>query len=120
MERALLQAAEQVLVEEWRIEPRGVSPYDLNRQMLLEALSERILHLLRYRHEKLLSALYILDVGEAVYQRAMEQDTMEDRAWALAEAVYDRETEKIRMREKYGREYGRERLRGKGEQDESN
>jgi hypothetical protein len=38
----------------------------------------------------------------------MEQDTMQDRAWALAVAVYDRETEKIRLREKYAREYRRE------------
>ena len=115
----LLQATEQALVDHWQIEPRGMSPYDLDRQLLLEALSERILYLLRYRHEKLLSALYILDVGESVYNRAMEQDSMEDRAWALAEAVYDRETEKIRMREKYAREHGRERLEEGDESDGS-
>lgn len=110
MEDRLLQQAEQALVAHWEIAPLGVSPYDLNRQLLLEALAERIGYLLRHRHEKLLTALYILDIGEAAYNRAMEQDTMEDRAWALAEAVYDRETEKIRMREKYAREYRREEL----------
>ncbi|MDP1601668.1 MAG: hypothetical protein Q8M03_00195 [Legionella sp.] len=107
MDLTLLQATESALVEHWQIAPRGTSPYDLNRQLLLEALSERILHLLRHRPEKLLSALYILDIGELVYNRAMEQDSMEDRAWSLAEAVYDRETEKIQLREKYAREYGR-------------
>lgn len=101
MERSLLQATEAALVEQWQMAPLGVSPYDLNRQMLLEALSERILHLLTYKPQKLLSALYILDVGEDAYNQAMEQDSMKDRAWALAVAIYDRETTKIEMRRKY-------------------
>lgn len=105
MDGRFLQVTEQALVDHWQIERRGASPYDLNRQLLLEALSERIRYLLLYRHEKLLSSLYILDIGEQAYSDAMAQDTMDDRAWALAEAVYARETEKIRMREKYAREY---------------
>lgn len=115
MDKALLLATEKALVEHWQIAPCGPSPYDLNRQMLLEALAERIRHLLLYRHEKLLSTLYILDIGEPAYLQAMEQDTMEDRAWALAEAIYDRETEKIRSREKYARDYPREQLDGPGQ-----
>jgi len=103
MEQSLLAATEQALVEQWQMAPLGLSPYDLNRQLLLEALSERVLYLLRHRPQKLLSALYILDVGEAAYNRAMEQDTMQDRAWALAVAIYDRETEKIVTRRKYGK-----------------
>ena len=107
MDHSLIEAAGRALEANWNVELGGVSPFDLNRQMLLEALSERILDLLRKRPEKLLSALYILDIGETVYRQAMEQDTMQDRAWALAVAVYDRETEKIRLREKYAREYGK-------------
>jgi hypothetical protein len=103
MERDLIVATSQALEAQWKVELGGVSPFDLNRQMLLEALSERILDLLRKRPEKLLSALYLLDIGETIYRQAMEQDTMEDRAWALAVAVYDRETEKIRLREFYAR-----------------
>jgi len=106
LEQALIIAAAKALEAEWKVELGGVSPFDLNRQLLLEALSERILELLKNRPEKLLSALYILDIGEVAYQRAMEQDTMRDRAWNLAIAIYDRETEKIRLREKYAREYG--------------
>ena len=117
-ELALLQAAEQALVTNWQIAPNRSSPYDLNRQILLEALSDRILYLLRHRPEKLLSALYILDIGEAAYLQAMEQDTIEDRAWALALAVYDRETEKIRIRAKYASEYPEGWLEGPSESDE--
>lgn len=106
-ESSLVEATRQALMENWRVEIGAVSPFDVNRQLLLEALSERILDLLRNRPEKLLSSLYLLDIGEGVYQQAMEQDTMQDRAWALAVAVYDRETEKIRLREKYAREYRR-------------
>lgn len=112
MDRSLLQATEQALVAQWEMAPLGLSPYDLNRQLLLEALSERILYLLQYKPQKLLSALYILDVGESTYNRAMDQDTMTDRAWALAEAIYDRETEKIEMRRKYAGGSGPERLDG--------
>ncbi len=107
MDTSLIQSACRALQENWQVELGGVSPFDINRQMLLEALAERILDLLRNKPEKLLSALYILDIGELAYQQAMEQDTMQDRAWALAVAVYDRETEKIRMREKYASEYRR-------------
>lgn len=107
LEHGLIAATGRALETNWQVELGGVSPFDLNRQLLLEALSERILELLRNRPEKLLSALYILDIGELAYRQAMEQDTMQDRAWALAIAVYERETEKIRMREKYAREYGR-------------
>jgi hypothetical protein len=107
MDTSLILAACRALQENWQVELGGISPFDANRQLLLEALSERILDLLRNKPEKLLSALYILDIGERVYQQAMEQDTMQDRAWALAVAVYDRETEKIRLREKYARDYPR-------------
>ena len=103
MDRDLIVATSQALQAQWKVELGGISPFDLNRQMLLEALSERILDLLRRRPEKLLSAFYLLDIAETTYQQAMEQDTMEDRAWALAIAVYDRETEKVRLREKYSR-----------------
>ncbi len=103
MERSILQGTEAALVDHWQMPSLGVSPYDLNRKLLLEALSERILYLLTYKPQKLLSALYILDVGETAYSSAIAQDTMEDRAWALAEAIYDRETEKILLRQKYSK-----------------
>lgn len=107
LDRGLIAATSRVLEANWQVALGGISPFDINRQLLLEALSERILDLLRNRPEKLLSALYILDIGEKAYQQAMEQDTMQDRAWALAVAVYERETEKIRMREKYAKDYVR-------------
>ena len=110
VDHSLLQATEQALVDQWQMAPLGLSPYDLNRQILLEALAERILYLLQYKPQKLLSALYILDVGEGAYTQAMEQDTMQDRAWALAVAIYDRETEKIRTRQKYSAASDPERL----------
>ena len=78
--------------------------------LFVEAHDVTKIELRCHRHQKLLNALYILDVGEAAYNRAMEQDTMQDRAWALAEAIYDRETEKIKMRQKYSRESGASRL----------
>jgi hypothetical protein len=115
VDSSLLHATEKALVSQWEMAPLGLSPYDLNRQLLLEALSERIRYLLTYRPQKLLSALYILDVGEATYNRAMEQDTMEDRAWALAEAIYDRETEKIKLRQKYSSQATPEQLTEDGD-----
>jgi len=112
MKLSILQATEVALIDHWEVAPLGVSPYNLNRQLLLEALSERVLYLLTYKPQKLLSALYILDIGESAYNQAMEQDTMTDRAWALAEAIYDRESEKIELRRKYSKPSQDEKLPG--------
>jgi len=54
----------QALVENWNITLAGDAPEDLNWQLLLDALEERILTLLERNPQRLLTAVYLLDISE--------------------------------------------------------
>lgn len=97
----LLRETHAVLVSSWQVQPTEVRPEDLTWQLLREELAERILHLLKDRPNKLLTALYVLDIAEQRYAQAMEQPTMQDRAWDLAQAILERESQKIASRKRY-------------------
>lgn len=91
----------QTLAANWRIVPPTGEAQDAEWEFLLEALAERILHLLRNNQQKLMSALYILDIPERRYTDAMKMDSMDERARGLAVAILERETEKIVSRKRY-------------------
>ena len=93
----LLADTRDALVESWNVRPDAESDWDV----LLAALAERILGLLRDNPDKLFSALYILDISECVSREAMTAPTIQDKAAALAKAILDRETEKIATRRRY-------------------
>ena len=97
----LIQETRAVLVSSWQVQPSEVRPEDMTWQLLREELAGRILHLLKYNPNKLLTALYVLDISERRYTQAMEQPTMEDRAWDLAQAILERESQKIESRKRY-------------------
>ncbi len=93
----LLADTRRELVEQWQVHPDTDSDWDV----LLEALSERILGLLRDNPDRLFGALYVLDISERVTREAMTAPTMTDKALALAKAILDRETQKMATRRKY-------------------
>lgn len=95
-----LAEARDILAAQWAA---PLPKTNLNRAQLLDALEERILELLETNQDKLMSTLYILDIAEARYNAAMGQPVLQAQARALAEAVFDRETEKIALRRKYAR-----------------
>lgn len=97
----LIRETQAVLVQSWHVQPVSVRPEDLTWQLLREELAERILDLLKYKPNKLLTALYVLDISERRYAQAMEQPTMDDRAWDLAQAILERESQKIESRKRY-------------------
>lgn len=90
----------QALVAQWGIVAAS-GPDDW--EVLLEALTQRVGHLLLHNPNKLLTALYILDISEKRYLQALDQPTHLDRAHDLARAILERETEKIRTRQRYGK-----------------
>lgn len=94
-------ATSDVLVASWQITPPTESAGPSDWAVLLAALEERILDLLIRKPDRLMSALYILDISEKRFAQAMDQPTMEDRAHDLAHAVLERESEKIRTRREY-------------------
>lgn len=101
-----LVETQNALVTNWHVRPAGVCDEDLNWQLLLEALEERIIYLLKHKLEKLLTALYLLDISEQVHQEAMRAPTLEEKARHLAEAILARESEKIVTRRKYAKQTG--------------
>jgi hypothetical protein len=101
LEETDLVLTQEALETNWDVAPLGKAPEDLNRQMLLEALEERITYLLKHNPEKLLTALYLLDVSEKRHREAMAEPTTQTKARALAELILLRESEKIETRKKY-------------------
>jgi len=98
-----LPAVRAVLVQDWQVALTESRADASDWEMLTEALAARILYMMNYRHERLMAALYILDISERRYLQAMDQPTQADRAHDLALAILERETEKIQSREKYRR-----------------
>lgn len=98
-DKSLIAATRDALVERWQV--RHGEGADSDWEVLLAALTERILDLLVNNPNKLMTSLYVLDIAEHVYRAAMGLDTMEARAAALARAILDRESRKIASRRKY-------------------
>lgn len=91
----------QALAARWDIRPKDETGAETDYELLLEVLTERVSHLMTYRHQKLMASLYILDISERRYNAAMSAPTHAARAAALARAILERETEKIVSRRKY-------------------
>lgn len=91
----------EALALRWGVDLPAVQDKSSDYAMLLEELTGRVSHLLLHRHQKLMASLYILDISERRYRAAMEAETHAERAYALAQAILERETEKIASRRKY-------------------
>jgi hypothetical protein len=102
-EPEILREASLILAHHWGLHPEQLAdPSDY--ALLRDALRDRILHLLLHNPNKLMSALYIVDVPERRVAQALDQPTTEDRAYDLACAILERETQKIRARHQYAAE----------------
>lgn len=97
----MMLETQDVLMKDWRVARVSENAENLNRRLLLEALEERILYLLKNNMAKLQTSMYLLDISERRFSDAMGRATMEGRARAIAEVVYDRESQKIETRRKY-------------------
>jgi len=101
MDREGLQLARQALVTNWNIALSGDAAENLNWQLLLDALEERILNLLERNPQRLLTAVYLLDISESRYNEAMSGANLRDNARSLAQVILERESAKIAMRRRY-------------------
>src|SRR5690606_7831532 len=84
--------------QSWNIAARDT---DLTQDSVRDSLVDRVRFLLKHDFEKLTSALYILDVPEARFNEAMSADGLEAKARALADAIWERELEKLHTRRRY-------------------
>lgn len=96
-----LAATREHMAHYWQVALKTPAGAQTDYDGILEALQERVLQLLRDNPRKLMTALYILDIPESRYTAAMDQPTMDDRAWELARAILERESEKIITRRRY-------------------
>jgi hypothetical protein len=70
----------------------------LDRAMIREKLAFLIAHLMQDNFEKLCQAMYRLDVSEARFDRVMNEKTIEEIPFAIADLVIEREMQKVRTR----------------------
>jgi len=104
MDEDNLAAAREVLQRQWEVTVPPKSDRDLNWELLLEALEERITDLMLNNPRKLTTAVYLLDISERRYQKAMRRPGIAQKARALAEIILERESEKIALRQRYAGE----------------
>lgn len=75
----------------------------LDRDSIREKLAIVIAHLLEHHFEKLLQAMYRLDVSETKFHQVMHGKPPEEIPFALADLVIERELQKVRTRIMYKR-----------------
>lgn len=77
---------------------------NISESELLDAITQRVLHLLETNPELLFSYLYRLDVLEPKIQFALNQQTAVPPHQALAQLILDRQKERIITKRKYKQE----------------
>lgn len=100
-----LDATQEALVQNWSIVPVAPESEGFGREALLEALRHRILYLIQHDFNKLMTAMYILDVSEDRFKTAMATPGLDNAAKAVAEVVLEREMQKVLTRQKYRNTY---------------
>jgi hypothetical protein len=74
-----------------------------SRAAILEALAQRVRHLLDHDFNRLLSAMYLLDVSEERFRNALAHGDRDTASATLAEIILEREIEKMESRERFSR-----------------
>ncbi len=88
------------LAKTWQLDTNEFNPL-LTSDDLFNCLKERVEYLLKYNMEKLLSAMYRLDISERKFDEAMNLSGVQNIAHALTQAIFDRELLRIETRRKY-------------------
>ena len=82
-------------IEDNMLIPAGAG---LDRTMIREKLALLIAHLMQSNFEKLCQAMYRLDVSEARFDKAMNENDIGEIPYAIADLVIEREMQKVRTR----------------------
>lgn len=87
------------LVQDWGVRAAGLEA--LGREAIVEELAQRVAHMLRHDLDRLMSALYILDVPEEKFAEAIQRPAHEQPERALAELILARELERMHTWRRY-------------------
>ena len=71
-----------------------------DRSAILEALTARVGQLLRHDFQRLVTAMYTLDIDETRFRQALEGEES-TAARRVAELILDRESAKMKSRQQY-------------------
>jgi hypothetical protein len=97
METQDIHKTARLLQKNWDLVP----PEQLDWEALRLALQRQLHHLLEADFERLVQAMYRLDVNEGKFLTALELPTVAERAIALARIVMERELQRLATWQKY-------------------
>ena len=97
MDPERIKELKSALAQTWKIAVRD-DEVILNEDQLFNALRERIAQLLRGDMQKLLTAMYRLDISEKKFEAAMALPGMDEVACALSRIVLEREAQRLQSR----------------------
>jgi hypothetical protein len=92
-----LASTASLLHKNWGLQP----PTDLDWEALRAALYQQLRTMLSDDFERLVQAMYRLDVAESKFQAALSLPTLDERAAALANIVLARELQRVETWRKY-------------------
>jgi hypothetical protein len=95
----------EALIKDWSIVPVAPEQHSSGREALLLALKNRVKYLMQVDFNRLMTAMYILDVEEDRFKAAMAISGVDASAAALAEVILEREMQKVITRQKYRNTY---------------
>ena len=98
MEVDLEKQTARALAPSWELETEGT---DFDREVILSLLSDRILEWLENDFERLVNAMYRLDVPEVRFHAAMSLRDPKLIAPEIAKLVWERELQRAWFRYKY-------------------
>lgn len=104
MDSESLTQLKSELVRTWQITPHQNLNELATSDQLLDALKERLAELLTHDMQKLLTAMYRLDVSEKKFEQAMNLSGIDEISKGLAQAVLDREVQRLRSRQAHEKE----------------
>ena len=90
------------LVQSWNIAPP--TEERPSRDDLRNGLALRVAFLLKHDYQRLVSAMYLLDIPEEGFEGATAGKDIAKAAEDLAEIIFEREIEKLESRKRYRRE----------------
>lgn len=100
MNESELQELSHALTQSWNLSNTGDAA---DRDALRVILAERVAFLMRHDLQRLLSAMYLLDIPEARFNAAMRNDDVDVAATELGGIILDREQQKIDTRNAYAK-----------------
>jgi hypothetical protein len=109
MERDEFAELRHALTQGWNLPATPAAP---EWEDLRAALARRVAHLLRHDMQRLVSAMYLLDVSEARFNAAHGAGSVDESARRLADVILEREAEKLASRRAYRRERSGKELPG--------